>query len=546
MLFKGAGFDFSFFGGSVNHQKHRIAVIGCGYWGKNLVRNFHALGSLSLVCDLNEKTLAHISAEYGVPTSSDANRAFTDPDIDAVVIAAPAVEHYALAKRALQANKDVFVEKPLALHVQQGRELVALAHTKQRMLMVGHVLEYHPAIRELHRLIKSGELGRIQYIYSSRLNLGKLRTEENILWSFAPHDISAVLLLLGETPTRAASHGGSYLTPELVDTTMTTLDFASGVKAHIFVSWLHPFKEQKLTVVGSQKMAVFDDVQPEKKLLLYSHRINWLDRVPVAEKDAGQVVPLGPGEPLRLECQHFLDSITSRQHPQTDGESALRVLEILEACERSLLQKGLPVELAAPTKAFFAHPTAVIDEPCEIGDGSKIWHFSHVMAGAKLGRGCNLGQNVVVSPGVVIGHNVKIQNNVSVYTGVHLEDDVFCGPSMLFTNVINPRSHIVRRNEYKPTMVRKGATLGANCTIVCGVTIGQYAFVAAGAVVTRDVPDFALMMGVPARQSGWMCRCGERLAAEIAFTACDSCGQKYEITNTGCVELTLAVPANAG
>ena len=245
----------------MNQHKHRIAVIGCGYWGKNLVRNFHSLGALALVCDLSEKNLAQVSAEYAIPVSTDAERAFADPSIDAVVIAAPAVQHFNLAKRALQAGKDVFVEKPLALHSKEGRELLTLARSRGRILMVGHVLEYHPAIRELHRLIKSGELGRIQYIYSSRLNLGKLRTEENILWSFAPHDISAVLLLLGETPTRAASHGGSYLNPELVDTTMTTLDFASGVKAHIFVSWLHPFKEQKLTVVGSQKMAVFDDVQ---------------------------------------------------------------------------------------------------------------------------------------------------------------------------------------------------------------------------------------------------------------------------------------------
>ncbi|MGB2677791.1 MAG: Gfo/Idh/MocA family oxidoreductase [Candidatus Acidiferrum sp.] len=515
----------------------RVAVIGCGYWGRNHVRNFSELGCLAAVCDLREDTLNWAREQYNVATVTNADSVFADEDIDAVVIAAPAAEHYLLAKCALASKKDVFVEKPLSLHSIQGKELVALAREQQRILMVGHVLEYHPAIKELRRLIQAGELGRIQYIYSSRLNLGKLRTEENILWSFAPHDISAVLLLLGEAPTRAASHGGSYLSPPIVDTTLTTLDFASGVKAHIFVSWLHPFKEQKLTVVGSQRMAVFDDVQAENKLVLYSHRINWRNRVPVAEKESGQVIPLPAVEPLRLECEHFVNAVSSRQRPQTDGESAVRVLEILEACERSLREKGTPVEVSVPKKPFFAHPTAVVDDPCEIGEGTKIWHFSHIMAGSKLGRNCNLGQNIVICPEVLIGNNVKIQNNVSVYTGVQLGDDVFCGPSMVFTNVINPRSHVVRRHEYKKTIVKQGATLGANCTVVCGTTIGRYAFVAAGAVVTSDVPDFGLVMGVPARLAGWMCRCGDRLPQGLGASGCVSCGQRYEISADGCSEL---------
>jgi UDP-2-acetamido-3-amino-2,3-dideoxy-glucuronate N-acetyltransferase len=167
-----------------------------------------------------------------------------------------------------------------------------------------------------------------------------------------------------------------------------------------------------------------------------------------------------------------------------------------------------------------------VDQPCEIGDRTRIWHFAHVMADAHIGQGCVIGQNVLVSSGVRIGNNVKIQNNVSVYTGVELEDDVFCGPSMVFTNVINPRSHIIRKHEYKKTLVKRGATLGANCTIVCGTTIGQFAFIAAGAVVTRDVPDYALMMGVPARRSGWACQCGNRLPDALQ---CTSCGSNYEL-----------------
>ncbi len=518
-----------------------VAVFGCGYWGKNLVRIFHGLQRLKCVCDLRQEPLRQVELQYGVETTQDVQAVLRDERIRAVVIAAPAVEHFDLAKRSLLANKDVFVEKPLALRSQDGRELVELASRQKRILMVGHILEYHPVIETIKRLITDGELGKIQYIYSSRLNLGKLRTEENILWSFAPHDISVILSLMGEGPTRASAQGGSYLNPPIVDTTLSTLDFASGVKAHIFVSWLHPFKEQKLAIIGSQKMAVFDDIQPEDKLVLYSHRIDWFDRKPVATKDGGQVIPVPNKEPLRAECEHFLDCVLTRRTPRTDGESALRVLEVLEACGDSLSKRGMPVEVQKSCVKYFAHSTAVIDEPCQIGERTKIWHFSHIMAGASLGWDCNLGQNVVISPNVRIGNNVKIQNNVSVYSGVELEDDVFCGPSMVFTNVINPRSHIVRRHEYQRTLVKQGATLGANSTIVCGVTIGRYAFIAAGAVVTRDVLDFALVMGVPAKQVGWVCSCGVRLPDQDEEVSCPECERTYAITPTSCQQL-VGVP----
>jgi UDP-2-acetamido-3-amino-2,3-dideoxy-glucuronate N-acetyltransferase len=180
--------------------------------------------------------------------------------------------------------------------------------------------------------------------------------------------------------------------------------------------------------------------------------------------------------------------------------------------------------------SYFAHESAYIDEGCRIGEGTRIWHFSHVMSGAAIGARCNIGQNVVVSPEVVIGDNVKIQNNVSIYTGVILEDDVFCGPSMVFTNVVNPRSHVVRKNEFRRTLVKRGATLGANCTIVCGHTIGRYAFVGAGTVVTGDVPDYALVVGNPGRIKGWACVCGVTLAAGATVpdqASCASCSKRY-------------------
>lgn len=177
---------------------------------------------------------------------------------------------------------------------------------------------------------------------------------------------------------------------------------------------------------------------------------------------------------------------------------------------------------------YFAHESSYVEPGAVIGKGSKIWHFCHVMPGATIGERCNLGQNVVVMPGTRIGNNVKIQNNVSIYEGVEIEDDVFCGPSCVFTNVINPRSHISRKTEYQRTLVRRGATIGANATIVCGITVGEYAFIGAGAVVTRDAPDFALMVGVPARRIGWMCRCGLRLQAQQGPAVCATCASRYE------------------
>ncbi len=515
----------------------KVAIIGCGYWGKNLVRVFDQLGGLAVVCDVRKDVCEQVERTYGTKTTSNVQVVLDDPGIQAVVIAAPAAQHFELAKAALEKDKDVYVEKPLALVVREGAELVELAERRNRVLMVGHILEYHPAIRELKQRVQDGELGKIQYIYSSRLNMGKLRTEENILWSFAPHDIAVILSILKEFPDRVSAQGGFYLRPEIADTTLTTSHFPSGVMAHIFVSWLHPFKEQKLCVVGDRSMAVFDDLEPKDKLVIYPHRVEWVDRVPVAKKEEGKIIPLAHQEPLYEECKHFLECVCNRERPLTDGESALRVLQVLDACEQSLRSQGQPIPLVCDEKKYFAHPSAIIDLPCKIGAGTKIWHFSHIMTGSSIGERCNLGQNVLVSSGCILGNNVKVQNNVSIYAGVDLEDDVFCGPSMVFTNVNTPRSHIVRKNEYRKTLVRRGASLGANSTIVCGTVIGEYAFVAAGAVVNRDVPDYALVMGIPAKQAGWVCYCGIRLPDGEEVT-CSACGRQYTIQGGGCRPLS--------
>jgi len=518
-----------------------VAVIGTGYWGKNLVRNFHNLGVLKLVCDKNETLLDKFREQYaGVETCLAFNDVIRNENINAVVISTPAETHYSLAREALLSKKHVLVEKPLVLHENEGHELISLAKENNRRLMVGHLLQYHPVFVRLKELAVSGELGRINYIYSNRLNLGKIRREENILWSFAPHDISMILSLAGEEPEYVMATGGNYLHQKIADVTTTHLEFPSGLQAHIFVSWLHPFKEQKLILVGDRKMAVFDDTQPwGDKLLLYPHKITWQNNVPVPDKAEPERVVVTPDEPLLLECQHFLECVQNGSKPKTDGNEGLRVLRVLNASQRSIYQNGGKIDLKTlDTKSKqltiqqenFIHPTAVIDDGITIGAGTKIWHFSHLLKGSKIGMQCNIGQNVVIGPDVKIGNQCKIQNNVSVYKGVTLEDGVFCGPSMVFTNIYNPRAEIRKMDQVRPTLVKKGATIGANSTIICGVTLGRYCFIGAGALVNKNVLDNALVVGNPAKQIGWVCDCGERLPDDLE---CFSCGKKYEKSENG-------------
>jgi UDP-2-acetamido-3-amino-2,3-dideoxy-glucuronate N-acetyltransferase len=509
-----------------------IACVGAGHWGKNLIRNFHSLDALALICDSDDARLEGVGSEYpGVDRTESFDDVLADARVQGVAIAAPAETHGALVRRALLAGKDVFVEKPLCLSVEEGKSLVALASAQRRVLMVGHLLWYHPAILKLKQLIDDGELGRIRYIYSNRLNLGMIRREENILWSFAPHDISVILGLIGEMPHHVEAQGGNYLHDGIADVTVSLLSFPSGIKAHVFVSWLHPYKEQKLIVVGERQMAVFDDVADDPKLMLYPHVILWKGQTPVPNKAKGRAVPIENNEPLRAECEHFLESMQSRRAPRTDGAEGLRVLTVLQQCQDALQQNApRPQASAARTPSYFVHDSAFIDDGVEIGAGTSIWHVAHVLRDSRIGKDCRIGQNVVIGPHARIGDGVKIQNNVSVYEGVTLEDNVFCGPSVVFTNVHNPRSEIRRMDELRPTLVRHGATLGANCTIVCGITIGRYAFVGAGAVVTKDVPDFALVLGNPARVAGWMCACGNRITLEAGEGdgVCRACQKRYQ------------------
>jgi UDP-2-acetamido-3-amino-2,3-dideoxy-glucuronate N-acetyltransferase len=528
-----------------------VGIIGAGSWGKNLVRNFHQIGVLKIICDKSEMALAQFKGlNPNVEVSVSFNEVFARENIQGVVIATPAETHFPIAREALLSGKHVFVEKPLVLQEREGEELIAIAKDNNLVLMVGHLLQYHPVFMHLKQLAIAGELGRINYIYSHRLNLGKIRREENILWSFAPHDISMILSLAGEEPESVMTTGGNYLHKKIADVTTTHLDFASGLKSHIFVSWLHPFKDQKLVVVGERKMAVFDDTQAwSEKLLLYPHEIKWKDHMPIpAAAKPEHVNSIPEKEPLRLECEHFLHCMATGQIPITDGQEGLRVLRILNASQLSLDNNGCKVFMKEKNRSFsfgpsasmpytspitanfFAHSTAVIDQNVTIGAGCKIWHFSHILSGSNIGEGCNIGQNVVIGPDVVIGKGCKIQNNISVYKGVTIEDGVFCGPSMVFTNVYNPRAEIRKMSQARGTLIKRGATIGANATIICGNNIGRYAFIGAGAVVTKSVPDYALVVGNPARQVGWACTCGERLTLDLQ---CLSCRKQFEKIQDG-------------
>lgn len=513
-------------------NKVQVCVIGCGYWGKNLVRNFAQLGVLAAVCDENEVLAEKASLEYGIPQLSLED--VLKSDIKAVIIATPAVQHFGLTKRALEAEKHVFVEKPLALDVKEAQELCALAARVDRTLMVGHLLQYHPAFLALKELVSKGTLGKLQYIYSNRLNLGKFRNEENILWSFAPHDISMILGLVGELPETVYATGACHLNQQIQDVTTTHMTFRNDIQAHIFVSWLHPYKEQKLVVVGDGGMSVFDDSLPWKeKLKIYPHKVTWIDGVPQAQKADSIEVILEVVEPLKLECEHFLECIEKSVRPRTDGFEGLRVLQVLDASQKSL-RSHATIELKKGLLPYFVHDTSFVDDGCQIGRGTKIWHFSHILKGTIIGENCIIGQNVMIGPDVIVGNNCKIQNNVSLYKGLVLDDGVFCGPSCVFTNVHTPRAEIERKKEFRPTHIERGVTIGANATIVAGNRLGAYSLIGAGAVVTKDVEPHALIVGNPGKQIGWVSHAGEKLGDNLI---CPREDRRYEIRESQLFEV---------
>jgi predicted dehydrogenase len=332
-----------------------IAVVGTGDWGANLVRNFAGLPGSRLVAlhDSDPQRLRKAAAQYPVARVAESLEALLTPDVQGVVVAASAVSHYTLARTLLENGKDVFVEKPLALSVAHAEELVRIAGKHGRILMVGHLLLFHPAVRYLKGMLDRGELGDLFYIYSQRVNLGKVRKDENALWSFAPHDLSVILHLLGTAPVDVVARGSAFLQGSIEDVVFVDLRFPGDRLAHVHVSWLDPHKLRKFTVVGSRKMVVFDDMEASEKVKIYDKGVDRAGEV-VSYGDALTVrsgdimIPkLSLQEPLRLECQHFVECVREHKVPLTDGVSGLQVVRVLAAAQASLERGGTPVRLAA-------------------------------------------------------------------------------------------------------------------------------------------------------------------------------------------------------
>ena len=327
-----------------------VACIGAGYWGKNLVRNFYSLPGCKLktCCDLDPKVLSAIPSQYpGVTVTNDVHSVLSDPEIDAVVIASPATQHYCMVKQALEAGKHTYVEKPLTLKTKDAEDLCRIADEQNRTLMVGHLMEYHPAVEKLKELIDSGELGDIHYLYTQRINLGIIRKDENALWSLAPHDISIALYLLGHEPDTVSARGECYLQPDIEDVVFCNLHFPDRAMAHIQVSWLDPHKVRKVTVVGSKKMVVFDDVEATEKIRIYDKGVNGTGYASYGDaltlRFGDITIPrINMSEPLRTECEHFLTSIREGKAPRSDGRDGLRVVRVLDAAQKSLKNAGTP------------------------------------------------------------------------------------------------------------------------------------------------------------------------------------------------------------
>jgi len=316
-------------------MKKNIAVIGCGHWGKNLVRNFAELGALAAVCDPNTKLAQSYAEQYNVGNLSFA-AILANSAIEGVVLAVPAPLHASMAIEAMNAGKHVYVEKPLAMNRIEGEAMIAYAKKNGVQLMVGHLLQYHPIFMAVRGIVESGELGSLSYVYSNRLSFGKVRSEEDVIWSFAPHDISMILSLTGQEPEVVRTESSCILQPNIADTATVHMEFKSALKAHISVSWLHPYKEQKLVVVGEDSMAVFDDTKPwNEKLALYRHSLKSSGGLPSLEKAEVEYLEISQSEPLRNECEHFLDVMSRNIVPLTDGVEGLRVLNVLSAASLS-------------------------------------------------------------------------------------------------------------------------------------------------------------------------------------------------------------------
>ena len=316
-------------------MKKNIAVVGCGHWGKNLVRNFSELSALSSICDPDHLVASRFSEKYQVKNNSF-TEIINDQNIKGVVLAVPARLHASMAIEAMKKGKHVFIEKPLAMNEVEAKSMIETAKENKVQLMVGHLLQYHPIFKKVKNIIQSGEIGEINYIYSNRLSFGKVRTEEDVIWSFAPHDISMILSLANQDPESISTHSASILQNNIADTATLHITFKSGLKSHISVSWLHPYKEHKLVVTGKSAMLTFDDTKPwNEKLTIRRYQAEMTQSSPMLKKSDQEFIKVIEEEPLKNECQHFIDVVENNTKPLTNENEGLKVLRVLTAATQS-------------------------------------------------------------------------------------------------------------------------------------------------------------------------------------------------------------------
>uniref|UniRef100_A0A7S0ZGF9 Gfo/Idh/MocA-like oxidoreductase N-terminal domain-containing protein n=1 Tax=Timspurckia oligopyrenoides TaxID=708627 RepID=A0A7S0ZGF9_9RHOD len=559
----------------------KVGVIGCGKWGQNHVRALHEMNLLSAVSDLNSSTLSELNSRFnlaqsGVSISSDpyANIMQNSADTHAVIIASPTNTHAQLAKECLLAGKHVFVEKPISMDSKEVRELMRLAAERQLVLMTGHIVLFDRAFERMLRLIENGLIGVPRYISATRLSLGTFRNDADVLWTLAPHDIAMIDAVLARFSQRGsavvhncemhvtAASGSCVFSESRSDAGTITLRCGTRfgeVHALVSVSWLHAAKERKFIVHGEHGSLEYDALNPDQSQALRHHRHHVAYNSEAKSVQVSRSVSNESGNPfshdqtasekerfadsLTMELDHFLECIIEeRLENKAGGQQALRVVTVLEEAHRLIEAAALgsrnvtqhagkeSLNQENTVDNVFVHDSAYVDANVTLCSGVKLWHFVHVMSGAKIGSESSLGQNVFVGKGVDIGRGVKVQNNVSIYEGVSVADHVFIGPSVVFTNVRNPRSEINRRADFASTRLCKGVTVGANATIVCGITVGEYAFIGAGSVVTKDVAPFTLVYGNPATCQGYVSPLGYRLNEK----SCGHDGEKiFSCSETG-------------
>ena len=511
-----------------------LGLIGGGYWGKNLIRTFNKIDVLKTICEIDENLIKKYNEDYpNIITTNSYDEMLNDQTITMICISLPAPMHYNYAMKALVAGKHVFIEKPITLDINEARKLEEYSRINNLTCMVGHLLHYHVAIQRVKDILKSGELGSIKYITCQRKSHGIFRTFENVLWSFMPHDISVILSLCNGTfddITNLNCTGHSFITKDIEDIVNLTMNI-NNVYVNINVDWSSPYKEQRMSIVCENGMIMFDDVEKTDKLKIIRNHINRDNGNVVADKSNFETIPLDLSiTPLENECKHFVEICDSFMGPITDAREAIEVLCVLQKAEQ-LLKKSLIKkdsissctneseyesivtysDVCDPViNSKFIHNTSITDafNNENIGNNTKIWHWTHVTDSAIIGSNCNIGQSCYIAG--TLGDGCKVQNNVSIYQGVIAGNNVFFGPSCVMTNDINPRCGHSKNGKYLETIIEDGVTIGANATIICGNTLGKYSLIGAGAVVTKDVEPYSIMVGNPAKSIGTIDEYGNR------------------------------------